>query len=139
MRQMEKFDIHRIIERYKPDIDKLAKIMFPDVKYPKQAFDRVLKGETQLNTQQLENLANYLGILIVDLFVATSWKSYNENGCMCFERGEYKAKLNYKGVYLTLYRNEEVIDQKIANVPEMKVQEFLNFLDSMIENYELNC
>lgn len=133
---MEQFNISKVIEKYKPDIDILAKLMFPNVKYPKQAFDRVLKGEAQLNSKQLEDLASYLGILVVDLFASTSWKSFNEDGCMCFSKGEYKAKLNYKGVYMTLYKNNEVIEQRVANIPDMKVQEFIEFLDEIISEYE---
>ena len=41
----QQFNIGNVIEHYKLNTEDLAKVLFPTVKYPKQAFDRVLKGE----------------------------------------------------------------------------------------------
>lgn len=43
----QQFNIGNVIEHYKLNTEDLAKVLFPTVKYPKQAFDRVLKGEAQ--------------------------------------------------------------------------------------------
>ena len=112
---MEQFNIGNVIEHYKLNTEDLAKVLFPTVKYPKQAFDRVLKGEANLDVIQLERLANHIGVLVTDL---------------------YKVKLNYKGVYVSIYKNNELIHQKLSNVPDMTVNEFINYLDNFIKNYE---
>ena len=56
----QQFNIGNVIEHYKLNTEDLAKVLFPTVKYPKQAFDRVLKGEANLDVIQLERLANHI-------------------------------------------------------------------------------
>ena len=133
---MEQFNISNVIEHYKLDTDDLAKVLFPAVKYPKQAFDRVLKGEASLDIEQVERLASHIGVLVTDLFSAKTWKGRTEDGCLTLLKGEYKAKLNYNGVYLSIYKNSVLIEQKISNVPDMTMGEFISFLDNFIKNYE---
>lgn len=133
---MEQFNINSVIEHYKLNTEDLAKVLFPTVKYPKQAFDRVLKGETNLDITQVEKLANYIGVLVTDLFSAGTWKGSSEDGYLTMLKGDYKVKLNYKGVFVSIYKNNNLIEQKISNVPDMTIQEFINFLDNLIKNYE---
>lgn len=134
---MEQFNINNVIEYYKLNTEDLAKVLFPTVKYPKQALDRILKGESHLDIVQVEKLANYIGVLVTDLFSANTWKgSAAEDGCLTLLKGQYKAKLNYNGVYLSIYKDNVLIEQKISNVPDMTIQEFINFLDNLIKNYE---
>lgn len=133
---MEQFNINNVISHYKLDVESTAKILFPNAKYPKLAFDRIIKGESALDTTQLERLASYIGVIVSDLFLAEDWKGITEDGCLVLHKGDYKAKLNYKGVYLSLYKNDELIAQKISNIPDMTIQEFINYLDNLIKNYE---
>lgn len=133
---MEQFNINNVIEHYKLNTEDLAKVLFPTVKYPKQALDRILKGEGNLDITQVEKLANYIGVLVTDLFSANTWKGSAEDGCLTLLKGQYKAKLNYNGVYLSIYKDNVLIEQKISNVPDMTIQEFINFLDNLIKNYE---
>lgn len=133
---MEQFNINSVIEHYKLNIEDLAKVLFPTVKYPKQAFDRVLKGETELDIRQIETLASHIGVLVTDLFSIDTWKGFSEDGYLTLRKGQYKVKLNYNGVYLSIYKDNVLIEQAISNVPNMTVQEFINFLDNLIKNYE---
>lgn len=133
---MKQFNINNIIERYKLNTEEIAKALFPNAKYPKQALDRIQKGEGNLDTIQVEKLANHIGVLVTDLFSVNTWKGSAEDGCLTLIKGEYKAKLNYNGVYLSIYKNNVLIDQKISNVPDMTIQEFINFLDNLIKNHE---
>ena len=133
---MEQFNINSVIEHYKLNTEDLAKVLFPTVKYPKQAFDRVLKGETDLDIKQIETLASHIGVLVADLFSAGTWKSLSEDGCLTMLKGDYKVKLNYKGIFVSIYKNNNLIEQKISNVPDMTVHEFINYLDNFIKTYE---
>lgn len=133
---MEQFNINSVIEHYKLNTEDLAKVLFPTVKYPKQAFDRVLKGETDLDIKQIETLASHIGVLVTDLFSAGTWKSSSEDSCLTMLKGDYKVKLNYKGVFVSIYKNNNLIEQKISNVPDMTMHEFINYLDNFIKTYE---
>lgn len=133
---MEQFNISNVIEHYKLNTEDLAKVLFPTVKYPKQAFDRVLKGEANLDITQVERLASHIGVLVTDLFSANTWKGSSEDGCLVMLKGEYKVKLNYNGVYVSIYKNNNLISQNLSNIPSMTVQEFINYIDNFIKNYE---
>lgn len=133
---MEQFNINSVIEHYKLNTEDLAKVLFPTVKYPKQAFDRVLKGETDLDIKQIETLASHIGVLVTDLFSAGTWKGSSEDGCLTMLKGDYKVKLNYKGVFVSIYKNNNLIEQKISNVPDMTMHEFISYLDNFIKSYE---
>lgn len=133
---MEQFNINSVIEHYKLNTEDLAKVLFPTVKYPKQAFDRVLKGETDLDIKQIETLASHIGVLVTDLFSAGTWKGSTEDDCLTMLKGNYKVKLNYKGVFVSIYKNNNLIEQKISNVPDMTMHEFINYLDNFIKSYE---
>lgn len=133
---MEQFNINNVIEHYNLDTEALAKVLFPTVKYPKQAFDRVLKGETDLDIRQIENLASYIGVLVTDLFSAGAWKGSSEGGCLMMQKGDYKVKLNYNGVFLSIYKGDTLIEQRISNVPAMTMQQFIDYLDTFIKTYE---
>lgn len=136
MMSTNNFDISKIIERYGLDPDKVAEVLYPLAKYPKQAFARVLNGESHLDTMQVTRLADYIGVFVPELFNLDSWASKSEDGCLIFTKGLFKAKLNYKGVYLTLYRGDEVILQNVADIPGMTVKEFIEYLDNFIKTYE---
>lgn len=133
---MEQFNINSVIEHYKLNTEDLAKVLFPTVKYPKQAFDRVLKGETDLDIKQIETLASHIGVLVTDLFSAGTWKGSSEDGCLTMLKGDYKVKLNYKGVFVSIYKNNNLIEQKISNVPDMTMHEFISYLDNFIKSYK---
>lgn len=133
---MEQFNISNVIEHYKLNTEDLAKVLFPTVKYPKQAFDRVLKGEANLDIMQVERLASHIGVLVTDLFSVNTWKGSSEDGCLVMLKGEYKVKLNYNGVYVSIYKNNNLISQNLSNIPSMTVQEFINYIDNFIKNYE---
>ena len=134
---MEKFDINKIIAHYgiSENIPELAKLFFPHVKYPKQAFDRVLKGEATLDVDQVQKLAEYLGVLAHELFNIDSWKGTSESGCLTFTKGEFKVKLNYNNVFLSLYKNNELIDTKISSIPAMSLNDFIQYIDELIKQY----
>ena len=129
------FDINKIIEHYLPDIEELGKILFPNVKYPKQAFDRVLKGEANLDTKQVEVLASYLGVLASDLFMLDEWKGGWDNGrkCLTFIKGLYRVDLNYNGSFITVYRDGKVIHQEIkCNADSMSLSDFIQYINNLI-------
>lgn len=133
---MKQFNIGKVIEHYKLNTTDLAKVLFPAAKYPKQAFDRVLKGEACLDIKQVEKLASHIGVLVTDLFSVETWKGSCEDGCLTMLKGDYKVKLNYNGAFISIYKNNSLIEQKISNVPGMAMQEFINYLDNFIKNYE---
>lgn len=132
----QQFNIIKVMEHYKLSQEDLAKVLFPNVKYPKQAFDRILKNEASLDVVQLERLADYVGILVSDLFSVDTWKSTLEDNCLVLLKGGYKVKLNYNGVYISIYKDNELLYKRLSNIPSMTVNEFINYIDNFIKTYE---
>lgn len=129
-------NIEELIKRYDLSTEALAKVLFPDVKYPKLAFARLQKGETTLDIMQLSALATYIGVPATELLSEDFWKGGVEDNCLVFLRGEYKAKLNYNGAFLSLYKNNELLSQEICGTPNMSIPKFIKYLDSLIKNLE---
>lgn len=130
------FDLRKIIGHYGLETDTVAKVLYPGVRYPRQSLDRVLKGKSQLDTVQLAALADHIGVAVCELFNIDTWKGSTEDGCLVMIKGDYKAKLNYNGVYLTVTKGADIVVQSIANVPCMTVKAFIDYLDEIIKKYE---
>lgn len=133
---MDKFNINKIIEYYGPNVDELGCVLFPRIKYPKQAFDRVLKGETNLDSAQIELLAKYLGVFVADLFSVDDWhgKWDNEHKCLSVVRGPYKINLNYGGAFITVYKNNKMIHQEIkCDVDSMSLSDFIKYINNLTD------
>lgn len=128
------FNINKVIECYKLDTAEVAEVLFPHVRYKTLALNRVLKGEAYLDTEQLKALADFIGILIQDLFAFDNWKGTHEDGCLTLIRGEYKVKLNYKGVFMTLTKGSQLIKQELVGPKTISIDDFISHIDSLIKN-----
>lgn len=129
---MNYFNLNKIIEVYNIDVGLLAKALFPKVKYPKEALSRVIKGEANLDTEQLQLLASYLGVLPADLFSIDSWVGVYEDGLITLKKGEYTAKLNYNGAFLTVYKNEKVIKQEVLCAVSYTIPDLVKLVNTLI-------
>lgn len=133
---MEKFSIKRVTEVYKPDLDELAKALFPTVTYPKLAFNRILKGEANLDSTQISILASYLGVSVSELFTIddSGWhmSSCTGDSRLIFTKGDYKATLY--GQSLTILKCDKCIAALtfLVNKEAMSLEDFIKLLDEKI-------
>lgn len=134
---MEKFNINRVIEYFKLDEEDVAEALFPHIRYKKMALDRIKRGEANIDTEQLKALADLAGVFVSDLYNCNEWKGTVENSCLTFVKGTFKAKLNYNGVYLTVYDGATVIN-KMMTSGNLQIDDFINLLDNIIKNYQEN-
>ena len=131
-----KFDINEVMRYYGLNRKEVEKAIFPDAKYPRQAFDRILRGDAVLNTTQLELLADYAGVLVPDLFLIGTWKSEIDKNVITLIKGDYKVKLNYNSCFLTILEHGNVIYQLLRDFRAMSVKEFINYIDNLLFDYE---
>lgn len=132
---MEKFDINTVIECYNLNTEDLAKVLFPNVKYPKQAFDRILKNEACLDIEQVQTLASYLGVMVHDLFAVDTWKATSEDGYLTFIKGKFKVKLNYNNTFLVMYKDDKKVHDEIINNIGLPMKDFINHINNLIKKY----
>ena len=133
---MQQFDINQLIAKYNLDTSELAKVLFPNVKYPKQALDRVLKNEAVLDVEQLHFLAKHLGVLVSDLFTIDSWRGGYADGHLAFIKDNYKVVINMNGCFLTLFKDNKVIEQIIATNEALTIKQFIDFINNLTQNYK---
>ena len=112
-----------------------SKVLFPHIKYPKQAFDRVIKGEANLDSVQIAQMASYLGVFVADLFAVDEWKgSWDERfKCLTFVKGLYQVNVNYHGSFITVYKDGKVIHQEIKQANDMTLADFLQYINNLIQ------
>lgn len=130
---MAQFNIKKVLEYYDVDRAALAKQLFPAAKYPLSAFNRIIKGEAELNTSQLEKLADFLGIMVSDLFAPDSWKGITEKGHLVFIKGKYKARINYDNSFLSIYSaaDNTLISTHLLNTQIITLAELVVYLDNI--------
>lgn len=132
---MTYFNLNNIIAAYNLDTDELAKVLFPDAKYPKHAFSRILKGEACLSVEQVEKLAAHIGVMPSKLFMLDTWKDASENGVLAFKKGPFVAKLNHGNTFLTLYKNGEAVTSGFVD-NGISLSDFIKYLDNLITNFQ---
>ena len=133
---METFNINKIIEAYSPDTEELAKALFPSIAYPRQAFNRILKGESNLDSVQISKLAQFLGVSVSELFTVddSGWhmSSCTGDSRLIFTKGDYKATLY--GNSLTILKCDKCIAALtfLVNKEAMSLEDFIKLLDEKI-------
>lgn len=130
---MAQFNIKKVLAHYDVDNAALAKQLFPAAKYPLSAFNRIIKGEAELNISQLEKLADFLGVTVSDLFTPDSWKGISENGHLIFVKGKYKARINYGNSFLSIYStiDNTLISKHLINTKILTLEELVYYLDNI--------
>lgn len=123
------FNLKRILEEYNIAEGDIAGLLFPNNRYPVQALKRILDGEAYLTTNQVEDLARHLGVLVADLYNYDIWHGSHEKGVLTFNNGPYKACLNKE--LLTIYKDNTVLTTDIINTG-MELKTFINHLNKLI-------
>lgn len=128
-----KIDLNEIMGKYgiKPGV--MAEVMFPGAKHPKRALDRLIKGEQAIDMEQLRKLAFYIGVPMQDLLSSKTWAGTTEDGCITFRKENYKAKLNYRNVFLSIYRDDALVLQEFGSMGNMTLNEFIEYLDLTVK------
>lgn len=130
----QEIDIQKIIKHFNLDYDEVANALFPHIRYSRVAMNRVVRENLPLDTKQLQIIADLAGVFVQDLFSIEDWKGRMEDNCLTFLKGEYKAKLNYNGAWLSIYKNHELLAQEVFTLG-LTLDEFLNHINDIIQNY----
>ena len=132
----QSFDLQKVIDYFGLNKEELERVLFPHQMYKKQALNRVLEGKSQINVEQLEKLAEYIGIFVSDLFSLNTWKGSADGNGLIFTKGEYKVKVNYNGSFISVYKGENLKYQQVSALQNYSISEFIEHIDSLILNIE---
>lgn len=132
--EMEQLNINKILEAYKPDRKKLAAALFPNNRYPDEAFNRIVTGVAKLDSDQIAILANYLGVFVHTLYSVedSGWHGKMGANGIVLSKGDYSASINNGSMSLYCC-NKHVISLVLKSEPT-SLREILDVLDSYINN-----
>ena len=117
------------------DLEVLAKLLFPENRYPIRALTRVRTGKSLLNEEQIESLASHIGADPGDLF-KTTWSSTPKGSKVIFKYGPYVAVFDAKKWTTTLRKGDEVILEESIAQDHVQLSNYIKFLNQIIKDYE---
>jgi len=132
------FDINKVLDKYSVDLNEVANILFPNIRYKNVALSRLIKGETELTLTQLSNLAKLLNISTQELFEGITNNSYTlklnpKNNYILSYKG-YEVKLYNDGSFMSLYKDTQLIKKEFINAKHISLDEVLKLIDNIIKN-----
>lgn len=135
---MNTLNLKNIIETNGLDKTEIATELFPSNSYPMIALSRVIKGESQLNAEQISRLSLLTGIPISNLFDGAKWKSVVQapSTCIVFESESYRAELNMETMTSKIYDKDSLIHDSIVSDRFLPMSEYLQNIDNLILKYK---
>lgn len=111
----------RIIQDRDVNIKTLSRVLFPKVKFPEKAFERIISGVAELSSSQVSILAQFLGCEIADLYDHDRWlrnNSWDSNRVFIYGRG-FRAEYNTSSGEVLIYSNNQLIGKE--TVPRISI------------------
>lgn len=127
-------DINNIIESKGLDQNDLAKELFPGTKHPKMALQRIIKGEAQLDSEQIVRLSVYTGLSISELFGQRDWKASSNGGVHAFESEDYRAELDTNTWISKVWKKSELIHEVIIHDQHISLSNYFSLLNDVIKH-----
>lgn len=133
---MRTIDLKRIIEQNQLDWGEVSTELFPKNKEPRRALDRVAKGDSRLDSDQISRLATLLGVEIQDLYTGYEWKATSKPGLMTLSTDKFRAEIDTKEWTLKVYANDKLFHDEVIVRPTIQISELLQNLNQIIDKYE---
>lgn len=127
--------IKQLIKKHNASTKELAAALFPDNKFPENAFRRVLRGKTALTADQAKIIADHLGVTVDELYSCSGWRGKTSGKRHTFTKGDYTAELNLETGETRVYHKETKICDTLYHCPTVTLSEFLSAVDNIIKNY----
>lgn len=129
-------DLKRIIDSFDLDKTEIANELFPDIKYPSLALNRIINNEAKLDSDQLYKLAAMLDIEVGSLY-NKAWKlSSGETGKITLARDNYRAVLNTNTFELKIFLNESLVHETLFLIRNITLTELVESINNYINKLE---
>lgn len=135
---MNFIDIGKLIKDKNLSKKEIAFQLFPDIKYPRLALNRVIKGEGLLNSDQISKLALLTGISIPDLFSQKDWKTEVNSKVYQFSSGEFIAKLDTETWITKVFHKKSLFHESVIHKKTISISEYIKELNLIITKYKNN-
>lgn len=113
MNQKHFLNVKRILEERKQNKTEVAKLLFPDVRFPRRAFSRILTGEAELSASQVSLLAEFLQVDVTELYQPDRWLwKDTADGKLIFVYGiNFRVEINLDTWEYAIHYKDEIIDR----------------------------
>jgi len=135
---MTKFiNVKKLLEDRGMNKTQIGALLFPNVKFPKRAFSRVLTGETELSASQIAILAEHLGVSVNDLFEPDTFRWENSlNGTHVFVYGNnFRAEVNTETWETILYYKDQIFDRGVFCDGTTPISEFRDIIKNKVQDW----
>lgn len=133
--QQSLFYLNNVLKNYKLNQADVASVMFPTSKYADLALRRVLKGEGHVSVDQLEALAQYVGVSVSAIYEAgcDMWHDATDKpDSFRIKRGVYVAEYIYATHVLTVIADDKELFSGVIADNDLLVQDLVNTINSII-------
>lgn len=134
--QQSLFYLNNVLKNYKLNQADVAGVMFPTSKYADLALRRVLKGGGHVSVDQLEALAQYVGVSVSAIYEAgcNIWHDATDRpDSFRIKRGVYIAEYIYATHVLTVMADDKELFHNIIAKNDLLVQDLVNTINSIID------
>lgn len=130
-------NVKKLLERKDIKKSDVARLLFPNVKFPLRAFARVLTGEAELSASQVSILADKLGCEIIDLYEPDRWVwNDTKDGKHIFIYGkDFRVEVDLTTWESILYYNREIIDRGTFCNGSTPIGEFFDLMKRKIQDW----
>jgi len=126
-------DLKKLINDRNLDKKEIASLLFPDHRHPSLALNRIISGESKLDSDQISKLSSFSGVSIADMFSGKNRclgsQRINE---MTFENGDYKAILDMSNWSTKIFHKDSLFHDQVLHSISIPLREYLEMLDQLI-------
>jgi hypothetical protein len=132
-----RINLEQVISQANLDRYEVARQLYPDVLYPMQSMSRVLRGESQLNEEQIFKLAMIVGCEVSDLYNFEGWNytGVDKKVHMFSKNDGWTATYNSHTNVTRLYCNTSLKATLILSSKAVSVTELYQKLNDTIKQF----
>lgn len=115
----------------------IARLLFPDVKFPLRAFSRILTKEAELSASQVSILAERLGCEISDMYEPSRWiwESSSDDEYTFIYGKNFRVKVNLSNWESTIFYKNDLIDKGIFCDGSMPLKDYFEMIQQKIHDW----
>lgn len=133
---MRTIKVKDIIENSGLAIQEVAEQLFPNNKFPRLALNRVMTGESILNSDQVSKLSLLTGIPIEKLYSGNSWEAKYVGHTHVFNTEEFRAELDTQTWVTKIFHKDSLFHESVIHSGSTPLSVYFKELDSIINNFK---
>ena len=126
-------NLQKIIDERGLDKKEVAKLLFPDIKYPILAFNRVLADVAVLDSTQVSKLALFADLTIDEIYSGRAWKATSKKGRHKFISGDFIAELDLETGITKVFHKGSLFHESVLHSTLIPLSSYIEELNNLIQ------